>query len=270
MTAHIKITSMAPTAGFSALMTLVAVTAWADAPVSVSVSESLIRITPRYHGELVRVSGTAPEKCAVAVKLTSTRRDAHYSRKRKIGPLWVSVGQVCFDNVPVMYKVKSTGPLDDLLSKADQVTYVLGRQGLKASMGVSPGVDRDVYLNEMISIRERTRFFSFGEGSVQRQGRSFSTTFFWPPDGPPGRYRVEAFAIRQGQIVGTAETEVRVELVGFEAWVRDLATEHGIVYGILAVIMAVLSGLLVSMSGLLVSMVFRGFGRRRAGAGANS
>jgi uncharacterized protein (TIGR02186 family) len=252
---------MAAIAALWTVMVLANASASAEVQVSVSVSDSVIRITPRYQGELVRVSGTAPEECAVAVKLTSTRRTAHYSRKRKVGPLWLSVGQVDFENVPLMYKVKSTGSLDDLLSDADQLKYVLGRRGLKASLGVSSGVDRDVYLNEMILMRERIRLFSFGEGSVQRQGGSFSTTFFWPPDGPPGQYRVEAFAVRQGRIVGTAETDVQVELVGFEAWVRNLAMRHGIIYGMLAVMIAVASG-------LLVSMVFRGSGRHGAKAAA--
>jgi uncharacterized protein (TIGR02186 family) len=247
-------------AGFCSVMMLVTVKAWADAPVSVSVSDSLIRITPRYHGELVWVRGEAPEECAVVVKLTSTRKDAHYSRKMKVGPVWLSVGQVYFENVPLMYKVKSTGSLDDLLSAADQVKYVLGHRGLKASIKVSSGVNRDVYLDEMIFIRERIRFFGFGEGSMQREGRSFSTTFFWPPDGPPGRYRVEAFAVRQGRVVGTAETAVQVQLVGFEAWVRNLAMEHGVVYGLLAVVIA-------TASGLVASMAFRDFGKRGARTG---
>jgi hypothetical protein len=263
VTARPAKTTLAMGAGLYAVMTLFAVAAWADTPVSVSVSDSIIRITPRYHGELVRVTGTAPEECAVAVKLSSAREGVHYSCKRKIGLLWLSVGQVYVTNVPLMYKMKSTGPLDDLLSAADQVKYVLGRQGLKASIKVSSRVDREVYVNQMILIRERIRFFSFGEGSVQRQGRSFSTTFFWPPDGPPGRYHVEAFAIKQRQIVGTAETQVQVELVGFEAWVRNLATNHGIIYGMLAVIIAIASGLLVSMG-------FRGSGKHGTKAAARS
>jgi uncharacterized protein (TIGR02186 family) len=263
VTARSAKTRMAVAAGFLAVMTVIAAAAWADAPVSVSVSDSVIRITPRYHGELVRVTGTAPEECAVAVKLTSAREEAHYSRKRKIGPLWLSVGQVYFSKVPPMYKVKATGALDDLLSPVDQVKYVLGREGLKASIAVAPGVDRNVYLNEMILVRERIGFFSFGEGSVQREGRSFSTSFFWPADGPPGRYLVEAFAIQQGRIVGTAQAPVQVEFVGFEAWVRNLATAHGILYGVLAVGLAMASG-------LLVSTVFRGSGKRVTKGRANS
>jgi len=248
-------------AGLCALLLPGASPARAEASVSVSVSEPLIQITPRYHGELVRVEGMAPAECAVVVKLTAERRDASYSRKRKVGPLWLAVDQVRFGNVPLMYKVKSTGALDDLLAPNEQVRYVLGRRGLIASMTAPPGLDRDVYLGEMIRIREQGRFFGFGEGPVSRQGTSFTTTFYWPPDGPPGRYLVEAFAVRQRRVEGSAETDVEVRMVGVEAWVRDLAATHGVVYGLLAVLTAIAAG-------LMVSVMFTGKSRRRARPGA--
>jgi uncharacterized protein (TIGR02186 family) len=230
----------------------------ARVPVSVSVSEREIDITPRYRGELVRVGGAAPAGCDVVVKLTSSTAEARYSRKGKVGPVWISVGQVRFENVPLMYKLKSSAVLDDILPLAERLRYGLGREALKASMRLTAGLDRDVYLDELILIRERSRFFGFGEGSVLRRGASFSTTFFWPPNGPPGRYRVEAFAVSGGKIVGSAATAVEVRVVGIEAWVRDLAVDHGVLYGLLAVLVALASG-------LAVSLAFRGFGRRRAG-----
>jgi uncharacterized protein (TIGR02186 family) len=220
----------------------------AHAPVTVSLSEHVIRITPRYRGEMIRVQGTAPEGCDVVVKLTAASGDARYSRKGKVGPLWLSVGQVRFKNVPGMYKVKSTRPLDDLLPTAEQVIYGLGRRGLKASMTAPPGPARKMYLDELILIRERDRFFSFGEGQVQREGERFSATFYWPPNGPPGRYHVEAYAIQQRRIVGSAATEVVVRIVGIEAWVRDLAAAHGVLYGIIAVVIALAAGLTASLA----------------------
>jgi hypothetical protein len=164
------------------------------APVSVAVSDNLIRITPRYEGELVKVSGTAPIDCDVVVKLTSERQTVYCSRKGKVGAFWLSVGRVKFSGVPRMYKVKSAVPIEDIVSAADQVKYVLGPRGLKASMAVETGADRGLYLDELILIRERDRLFSFRDGAVKRQGESFTTTFYWPPDGPPGRYRIEAYA----------------------------------------------------------------------------
>jgi uncharacterized protein (TIGR02186 family) len=226
-------------------------------PISVSVSEPVIRITPRYQGELVRVAGTAPSGCAVVVKLTSSREAVRYSRKGKVGPIWLSVGPVRFENVPRMFKVKSTAELDDIMVASEQVKWVLGRRGLKASMQVPPGLDRGVYLDELIRIREQRRLFSFGDTSVRRDGTAFSTTFFWPPDGPPDRYRVEAYAVRDGRVVGVAAAGVLVRAVGVEAWVRHLAAEHGIVYGLLAVLLAIAAG-------LLASAAFKRSGRRTA------
>lgn len=225
-------------------------------PITVRVSAPVIRITPRYAGELVRVQGTAPAGAAVVVKLTSFREAAHASRKAKVGPFWLSVGQVRFGNVPRMFKIKSTAPLDDILSTAEQVRYRLGPAGLKASLQVTPDTDREVYLDELIRIREGDRLFSFRDGAVHRTGTAYSATFYWPPKGSPGRYRIEAYAVRGGRVVGMAQTWVEVRAVGVEAWVRALAREHGVLYGLFAVGVAVATG-------LAAYLVFGLGGRRR-------
>jgi uncharacterized protein (TIGR02186 family) len=220
----------------------------AQAPaITVAASQRVIHITARYQGDLVRVRGTALPSYAIVLKLTSPREAVQCSQKGKVGPFWLSVRQVRFENVPSMFKIKSSVPLDDVLSESEQVKYGLGRAGLKASMAVDSGVDRNLYLDELILIRERDRRFSFAEEGVQRDADTYQATFFWPPDGPPGRYRIEAYAVDRGRVVGTAETEVEVRTVGVEAWIRALATNHGILYGLFAVGLAAVAGLSVSM-----------------------
>jgi uncharacterized protein (TIGR02186 family) len=223
--------------------------------VTVTPSQRLIRITPTYRGEGVTLQGTAPAGCAVIVKLSSPRADLVCSRKGKVGPFWLSVGRVRFQHVPLMYKVNSSQPLDDAVASHEQVEYGLGRRGLKASIGVAHGQDRDLLLEELILVGERERLYDFEEGAVERQGDTFRTRFFWPPDAPPGRYVIEAYACRAGRVVGSAQTEVDVRIVGLEAWVRRLARQHGLVYGLLAVALA-------GMTGLAASLVF-GVRRRR-------
>jgi uncharacterized protein (TIGR02186 family) len=193
------------------------------------------------------VEGTAPPPYEIVLKLTAPREDAVYSLKGKVGALWLSVGQVRFAGVPRMFKIKASAPVDNILSTAQQVRYRLGRAGLKASMEVKGGQDRDLYLDELILIRERQRLFSFGEGQVEHEGNRFRASFFWPPDGPPGRYRVEAFAVDGGQVVGTAAVEVDVKTVGLESWIRSAASSHGVLYGLFAVVLAVAAGVGVSL-----------------------
>lgn len=215
--------------------------------ITVVPAQRLIPVTPRYRGDLVRVSGTAPASAEIVLKLTSTREEVVCSQKGKIGPFWLSVRQVRIQSVPGMFKIESTAPLADILPDSEQVEYRLGRVGLKASMAVAGGLDRDLYLDELIHIRERDRRFSFSEGGVRRDGDTYETSFFWPPDGPTGRYRLEAYAVERGRVVARAETWVDVRAVGVEAWTRDLARNHGVLYGLFAVALAAVAGLAVSL-----------------------
>lgn len=232
------------------------VTAQAPA-VTVSTSQRVIPITPRYQGDLVRVEGTAPASSDIVLKLTSAREAVVCSRKGKAGPFWLSVQQVRFRNIPSMFKIESTAPLEGILPPSEQIRYDLGRVGLKASMVVEGGLNRNLYLDELILIRERDRRYGFEERGVRRDGDRYETTFFWPPDGPPGRYRIEAYVVERGRVVATAETSVEVRAVGVEAWVRTLAAEHGVLYGLFSVGLAAVAGLGVS---------FLLGGRRRAEA----
>jgi hypothetical protein len=216
-------------------------------PITVTASQRVIRITARYQGDLVHVQGTAPPSYAVVLELTSPREAVLGSQKGKVGPFWLSVRQVRFGNVPRMYKIKSSAPLDDILPPSERIKHGLGRTGLKASMTVEGDLDKRLYLDELILIREQARRFSFAEEGVRRDGDTYEASFFWPPDGPPGRYRIEAYAVEGGSVVGTAETEVDVRTVGVEAWLRDLAANHGILYGLFAVGLAAAAGLGVSL-----------------------
>jgi uncharacterized protein (TIGR02186 family) len=210
-------------------------------------SADLIEVTPSYRGELVKIWGYVPLGFDVVVKLASPREEAVFSRKGKIGPFWLSVGRVRFSNVPWMYKVKSSKPLNEILMPPEQVRYRLGVRGLKASIGVQKGVDRDLYLNELILIRKAGRLFSLGDSGVSRKGRAFKTSFFWPSDGPPGRYFIEAFAVRNGRVVDSRKHAIVVKRVGVEAWVSRLSRSHGILYGAFAVALAIVAGLAASL-----------------------
>jgi uncharacterized protein (TIGR02186 family) len=210
-------------------------------------SADLIEVTLSYRGDLVKIWGTVPPGFDVVVKLASPREKAVFSRKGKFGPFWLSVGRVRFSNVPWMYKVKSNKPLDEILTPQEQVRYRLGIRGLKASIGVQKGVDRDLYLNELILIRKAGRLFSLWESGVTRQGRMFDTSFFWPSDGPAGRYFIEAFAVRNGRVVDSRKHAIVVKRVGLEAWVSRLSRSHGILYGAFAVALAIVAGLAASL-----------------------
>jgi uncharacterized protein (TIGR02186 family) len=219
----------------------------AGAVTGLQVSERSIRITPRYRGELVKVSGTVAGQCDVVLKLTSSRAGATLSRLGKVGPLWLSHGRVRFGNVPQMFKIKSTRPLQEILLPGELKRYGLGFAGLRASMTVEGGLDAGLYLNELLAVRQAAGLYTFNDTGITDTDGHFSATFFWPPGAPSGTYRIEALAVRDLKVVGARETAIEVHQVGIEAWISDLAYQHGILYGLLAVALAVAVALLMSV-----------------------
>ncbi|MEJ2421229.1 MAG: TIGR02186 family protein [Acidobacteriota bacterium] len=218
------------------------------APMTLHTSARQIEVTPRYCGELVKIWGKVPRDSDVIVKLVSPRETAMFSRKGKVGPFWLSVNRVRFENVPWMYKIKSTRPLNDILPPGLQVRYQLGEKGLKSSIRVQDGLDCGLYLNELILIREKDRLFSICDTGVVCGRGEFRTSFFWPADGPPGRYFIEAFVVKNRKIVGSKTCVIDVKKVGMEAWVSRLSKTHGILYGAFAVALAIAAGLSASLA----------------------
>ncbi len=213
-----------------------------------TISDQNIRVTCRYCGELVRVSGIVSPRCDVVVKLTSPREPATFSRMGKVGPFWLSRGRVYFDNVPWMYKEKCSSPLQQILSPSEQIRYHLGFQGLRASLKIRNSVDdADVYLNELIAVREASRLYSLAETGVRRQGSHFSTTFFWPPGAPSGRYEIEAMAIANWRVAAIRTAFIEIHKVGIEAFIGNFARSNGVLYGLLAVALAVAVGYSMSL-----------------------
>jgi len=224
------------------------------ASIAAHLPKAEILVTSDYHGERLLIYGMASPDTDVVVKLSSKRESVTYSRKGRVGLFWFSVGKVTFTNVPSMFKTKSTKPLDDILFPEEQIKYSLGKRGLIASIGTPDPATPPFLIEEMISTRVEDRLYSFHEGEVKRvKGNMFETSFYWPPKAPPGAYQIDTLAVRGGKVIGVDSELVKVEKVGVEAWVSGLASANGLLYGLIAVVVAMVSG-------LLVGLIFRGMG----------
>jgi len=214
---------------------------------TLEVSDHDIQVTPRYAGERVKVWGRVEPGCDVVVELTSPGRTVTFSRMGKVGPFWMSVGRVQFGNVPRMYKVQSSGPLEVILPAQEHLRYRLGLRGLRRSLTVKGGTDAELHKNELIAARKAAGLFAFTDGGVTCRDGRFATSFFWPAGVSSGRYTIEAFAIRDRWVVGTRSVSVEVHEIGIEAFVSTFAHSHGVLYGLAAVSLAVVVGFLMCL-----------------------
>ena len=219
----------------------------AGSVITLAVSKAEIRITAGFHGDLLKVTGAAPRDSDVVLRLSSPPGEETFDLKGKRGPLWLTVGKVRFESAPRIYKLRSTRPIEEILPPEEQLRETLGVEGLKASLRVQPGVDAGLFASELIRLKRDDGFYDTEGGGVTRGADgTYEAEFRWPARGPSGAYRMDAFAVRRGAITGSASRKILVQKVGAEAWISRLAASHGLVYGLLAVLVALLAGLAVS------------------------
>jgi hypothetical protein len=74
------------------------------------------------------------------------------------------------------------------------------------------------------------------------KGRLFRAEFQLPSRAPIGEYRLEIYTLRGNRLVGHGTATLRVEQIGMQQWITQMARQHGGVYGLVAVVIALLAG----------------------------
>ncbi len=212
--------------------------------ITLRIDKPEILITSGFHGDVLGVSGRAPEDVDIVVRLSSAPSGETLDLKKKRGVLWLSVGKVRFERVPRLYIIRSSRPLEEILSPARQTQLDLGLNGLRSSIRVQQGVEADLFISEFLRMKRDNGLYDWVGGGVTREGGGrYRAEFSWPSNGPPGTYRIDAFAVNRGEAVSSASGTVVVRKVGAEEWVSRLAADHGLIYGLLSAALAMATGL---------------------------
>lgn len=227
----------------------VAGSAWA-AEVSVTSSPDQIQMDARYDGTTLRVSGEVPAGSDVVVRLVGEPETVHLREKGKVfGLLWMNVGTVEFENVPRIYLTAASRSFDDL-GPAGASLRVDGLRGsiVQQHPASTDGLDA---VSELLRLKTGNGLYAESSRPVQLEDkggvRAFTATMAIPSALSPGGYTLEAVAVRDGAVLDTAAMPVKAQLVGLPAWLSRMAFDNGLLYGILATVIAILSGLAIGM-----------------------
>lgn len=200
-----------------------------------------------YAGATVHVSAVVPMGAGVAMVCVGESHPLKLKKKGKaLGVIWMNVADVSFDAVPDLYLLHTSDRLEGLAAPAILEELAVGYDALEARAGPGPGAE--ALFGELTRLKGRDGLWGVDERGVALQpagdGMALATTdFALPPEAPPGAYRVLIYAFRDGAGEVVAEGEVRVRQVGLAGVISSLATEHGLLYGVLAALVAVVVGL---------------------------
>ena len=219
-------------------------------------SPEAVDIGTFFNGTQVYVTGDVSLDAEVVVRLSGMPQDVTLKKKGKIlGILWMNLDSVTIHNVPNLYLVyiaedfnPTAGALPDRWEELG-----LGFAALKKQVDISSAQgESEAVFEEFLQLKEseglyaiETDQINYGEAESGR--KAFRAVLQIPPRLTPGKYLVEAFAVKDGSVAARTTAELQVKQVGLPAFISRLAFKHGALYGLLAAIIAIAAGLLMGI-----------------------
>lgn len=223
--------------------------------VSMKVDPTEIPVDMFYSGVTVYVEGTIPAGYGAAILCSGEEDSVALKKKGKVlGFLWMSVGDVVFEDVPSIYVLSTSSPLPDLAAPPVLEKLGVGYPALASRVVQSAEqteLSRD--FGEFLKLKESEDLYSYDEGGVKLEpgpsgAMHLSAECLLPTKTPWGEYEVRLFGFQGGTGKLLRAERLQVAPVGVAARVSTLARNHGLLYGILAVIIALGVGLLTGLA----------------------
>jgi uncharacterized protein (TIGR02186 family) len=202
-----------------------------------------------YHGSSVSVRGVADPDTDLVIKIASPDGHEALKEKGKKAGLWMNVGALEFTGTPGLYEVHGTRPVEELLPPAEADRHVLGYAALGRHVEIAPVDSKEEkarWFGEYVKFKEDANLYATSAGKIAFSEKDGKREYFIntprPYEAPPGTYDVTVYAVKDGKVVETAESKVRVEQVGAVKYLAGMAKNHGALYGLLSIFAALGAG----------------------------
>ena len=238
-----------------ALIIMVSFTANAES-IQMGISVDQVPIDSSFDGADIVIFGSieTKEQAAlfrgeydVVIRVEGAPEDVIIRKKERIGGIWINNQAEIYQSVPSFYSILSARPLNLISNSIELGPASLGIDNLgknipvegEKTLIINPGEFSDA----LRRLKIQQNLFSEVPGTLKQLSPSlFRARLAIPANVPIGEHKVTAYLFRKGEILGTNESSFKIEKVGFEAWIYNLAHENGLLYGIMAVLLAIFTG----------------------------
>jgi uncharacterized protein (TIGR02186 family) len=206
-------------------------------------AEESIQVTVNFTGSRVVLFANTPqpenETSGLAVALIGPSTAQKLIRRTAAGEQVIE-----FVSVPSVFAV---GAEPQVSASVDR--EVMARVGLDPASAAQPRADQltapdlPVWRDAFVELKVEEGLYALDAAEIRRfDGGLHRATIDLPINSPPGQYRVRAVAFRNGEPVGETNQMLTLERSGLEETLFDLSRQHGLVYGIVAVMLGCLVG----------------------------
>jgi len=157
------------------------------------------------------------------------------------------------DKIPAYYSLSTSRKLSSLAPRRVLEKLGLGYPAMEArARKHSTEEDFETFFGEFIKLKEHDKLYSVREGSMvlkptSGNAISVSADCRFPPRAPVGMYDIQLYVFQNEAGTLQSSTTIQLEHAGVASFVVSLAHNHGLLYGIIAVIFALSIGLLTGL-----------------------
>lgn len=211
----------------------------ADRPfMPAGLAEESIQVTVNFTGSRVVLFANTPqpenETSGLAVALIGPSTSQTLIRRTATGEQAIE-----FVSAPLVFAVGAEPQV-----AASVAPEVMARVGLDPAAAAQPSAsqltapDLPAWRNAFVELKEEEGLYVLDAAEIRRfDGGLHRATIALPINSPPGEYRVRAVAFRNGEPVGETVQTLTLDRSGLEETLFDLSRQHGIIYGIVAVML---------------------------------
>lgn len=178
----------------------------------------------------------------IIVVVQSEPTDLVVRKKEKVAGIWINTENQMIHGAPGYYVIGSTRPLDEFLSKEDQVRLRLGLANLNITneQGEDVGEYKEALIRNMIN----KDLYKESSGNVTVKDEIlFRATLAFPSNMPVGNYKADVYLVRDGNVIINHRTDLLVDKRGIERFIYNFAHDYPPYYGIMAIFVAISVGL---------------------------
>lgn len=172
-------------------------------------------------------------------------------KKSNVAGLWINTSSVNLSNIPSYYAIASTRPLTEIAEGHILSQYRIGFEHMHMDRPEGADVSEKEFADfkqAVIRLKKKEGVYVARDYNVAFIGQAlFRASIALPANVPVGPLSTRVHLFRDGEHLSSYTTKLKLEREGVERWLHSLAFDHGLLYGIMTVIIAVASGLLASM-----------------------
>jgi len=212
-------------------------------------SEKEIQIQTDFTGKEVIIFGVFEKNEDTIITIEGPKKDIKVMKKEKILGFWFNTKNVIFKDLPSLFFVASSSPIQNILSQETIIKEKLYFDELLVNTITQRNFVEQKYLNEwnknLIKIKQNTNLYK--EYDFQNiDNKLFHTEVYFPTKSIPGKYKVTIYQIKNKLISNKKNKTIIIKKSGIGDVIFRFAHNEPATYGLLSILFAILSGLIAA------------------------